>query len=264
LDLVITAPRELKATGGTGKVLVYDLNRQGERILVPGGEKAALPTMGIIRLFRERERGTAGTKELVRPFTEVERELHWAVLTGVVDHREIQESARQAGFEQFAPQHFYRRIDLQRQTRDEQGNWSAWSMVDPAPTDRVLNNLPEEDEELIEHLEPNLINPLPHRMHGKWEGVNVERLIPRGPVKTWIETPEQPTPGIPGMMRQRQAVPRQLPPELMMRSFDFSVSPGHTYRYRARVVGVDMRDMPRQAAEFFGVWSQPTNAVTVP
>ncbi len=43
-------------------------------------------------------------------------------------------------------------------------------------------------------------------------------------------------PNVPGLMRVAPAPPRQLPPELMLRSFDFGVSPGQTYRYRARVV----------------------------
>ncbi len=47
----------------------------------------------------------------------------------------------------------------------------------------------------------------------------------------------------------------------MIRSIDFTVNPGVTYRYRARVV-VD-GPAPKHE-EILGPWSEPTEGVTVP
>jgi len=48
----------------------------------------------------------------------------------------------------------------------------------------------------------------------------------------------------------------------MFRSFDFTVAPGTTYRYRARLIVLrSPMDSPRERP---GEWSEPTEAVKVP
>jgi hypothetical protein len=47
----------------------------------------------------------------------------------------------------------------------------------------------------------------------------------------------------------------------MLRQFDFTVDPGQTDRYRARLVIWDTRGRRKEVA---GSWSEPTGAVTVP
>ena len=250
--LVIIAPHEVRAAGGRGRLLVYDLDPSSERIMVGGMDS--------------RNRTVAGS------YKEVEREYSWAVVTGVVDHQAIRVSAKRSGSGDPDSPSFYRRIDLERQIRNPDGSWSSWISVDPTPTIRVLDNIPEEDEELIELLMPELVDPLPYLKNGKWQGVNVERLVPRPKGQPQVQLrgqiyPIDPAPRVstvPGMMGQAPARPRQLPPELMLRSLDFSVSPGQTYRYRARVV-VDARPrFGRRLREILGDWSRPTDAVTVP
>lgn len=260
----IAAPREIQATGGLGKLLVYELDKGGKRITIPGEMKA-------------NKWGNSFPHH-----KEVERAYHWAVVTGVVDHRAIQENARQAGFDNLDPQHFYRRVELQRQTRDVSGNWSNWSMVNPEPTYLVLDNIPEETEELVQPIVQPLVDPLPLQRHGKWRGVNIERLIP----KQATESPAEPVSATLGMIRGRPeeassqlasaiqksvrgqpATSQQFPPDLMLRSLDFSVTPDQTYRYRARVVVLNLRHVPGRGGWptlLFGDWSKPTNAVTVP
>jgi hypothetical protein len=134
---------------------------------------------------------------------------------------------------------------------------------------QVLENIPEEEAELVEVIEPGLVDPLPFQKNGKWEGVNVERLIPKRRGQPQGPTQGRATfsaPGLtlqPNLMLQAGARPQQLPRELMFRSLDFSVSPGRTYRYRARLV-VDARTRLSRLGETLGQWSQPTDAVTVP
>jgi hypothetical protein len=135
--------------------------------------------------------------------------------------------------------------------------------VDPTSTMRVLENIPEEEVELVEVIVPELVDPLPFQERGKWRGVNVERLISKRRGRSQGPTEGQVSPPAPGLMPQALARPRQLPHELMFRSLDFSVSPGRTYRYRARLV-VDARTRLSRLGEALGYWSQPTDAVTVP
>ncbi len=53
----------------------------------------------------------------------------------------------------------------------------------------------------------------------------------------------------------------------MMRSLDFTVEPGRTYRHRARFVLFNPhydRDKPGDRRLIFGPWSEATDLVTVP
>ncbi|MGC8641533.1 MAG: hypothetical protein ACP5XB_16835, partial [Isosphaeraceae bacterium] len=132
-----------------------------------------------------------------------------------------------------------------------------------------LDNIPEAEMELVEPIVENLLDPLPRRKHGKWQGVYVDRLIPKESAKTPTGKPARTVPGGqammgPGMMLSRPSAPRQFPPEVMMRSFDFSAMPGETYRYRARVVVFNIQYTHGQPEFLFSQWSQPTNAVKVP
>ncbi len=233
--LIIAAPREVRATGGRGKLLVYDLDSRSERITVAN-----------------------------KTFKEVEPEYSWAVVIGVVDHEAIRNNAFQWGSGNPDSPAFYRRVDLERQIRNSNGSWSSWTPVNPAPTMQVLENLPEEDEELIEVVLPELVDPLPNLKNGKWQGVNVERLVPRRQAQFRGQLQDQLIPADPGMMRQAAARPRRLPSQLMLRSFDFTVSTAQVCRYRARVVVDAWQRSGRRLGEALGDWSRPTDPVTIP
>jgi hypothetical protein len=233
----------VRAAGGRGRLLVYDADTRGERI------KATSKTL-----------------------KEAEREYGWAVITGVVGHKAIRESVNRSRSGDPDSGSFYRRVDLERQTLNRDGSWSSWIAVDPTPTIGVLQNIPEEEKELIGYLLLGLVDPLPHLMNGKWQGVNVERMVKQIPIAAQIPPEGQ----LQGQLRGRipplsnsmtgpgiPPVRDALPPELMLRCFDFSVSPGQTYRYRARIV-VDARPKLSRLKEVLGVWSRPTDAVVVP
>jgi hypothetical protein len=237
--LEIVAPSDVQAYGGRGTLLIYDLDSKYERIAVAPKVPRA-------------------PRKVDATWKEVEREYHWAVITGVLDHHAIQESATRSGSGDSNSPYFYVRVELARQTRNPDGTWSSWTAVDSEANFRVLDNLPEEDEELIEVRSQNLVDPLPHLKTGKWQGVNVERLSPKrgdGPRSVVLPDFQFRVGGAP-------AAPRPLPPELMLRSFDFTVVPGQTYRYRARVVARSEIQSGRGGAKR-GEWSGPTNDVTV-
>jgi len=65
----------------------------------------------------------------------------------------------------------------------------------------------------------------------------------------------------PGFGRAALRARRPEPPLLMLRQFDFSVEPGQTYRYRARLVVWDTRGRRKEVA---GLWSEPTESILVP
>jgi hypothetical protein len=279
-DLIVPAPKEQKAAAGRRKALVYALDQNDNRL-------------------------PARLDDPNGPTAEVLIELPWAVVTGIVDHRDIQGRVSKGGESPaITARELYRRVELGRQTRLPSGTWSDWQRVDAEPTLRILDNLPEQDEELTpeEFRIIALVDPLPFARGATWDGVHVESLVP----KVWktrvggravtpgaVEKAQRnerppvtphgfvrglvdgaPTKGLPpgGIMQfgggktgvDLGAIAnanQPEPPLLMLRQFDFTVDPGQTYRYRARLVIWDTRGRKKEVA---GDWSEPTGPVTVP
>jgi hypothetical protein len=220
------APRSLKVESGHGKIIIYELDNNGER--VPEGPEV--------------ERGR---------FRETQREVHWAVVTGVIDHHKVQKSLIVAHRQPLPPaERLYCRVELERQTLEKDGSWSHWRSLDIEAILRILDNVPAIEEERVapEYRVEALVDPLPFLPSGKWRGVDVDEFVP----------PERKEP-LDGR--------RDRPPVLMVRSLDFTVEPGRTYRYRARVVLFNPhydRRKPGDHKLIFGPWSEATDIVTVP
>jgi RNA polymerase sigma factor (sigma-70 family) len=266
----VPAPRKLRATAGRGGVLMYALEKNGDRI----------------PLERDVPDG---------PAQEVVRDLRWVVVTGVVDHRRVQEWFRKNGHTPPGAGDAYRRSDVERHVLQKDGTWSPWEPIDLEAKLEILDNVPElEDERVPNRVRVNeLDDPLPFLKKGAWKGVDVEDLIPleerhqleqgvapgaqerlpggivrkekglaaggmigvmmRGPIVRPRE-PNMPGPNV----RPRQ--PDSEPQVLMLRQFDFAVESGRTYRYRARTV---LNDTRRRADEP-GAWSEATEPVAIP
>jgi RNA polymerase sigma factor (sigma-70 family) len=232
----VLAPRELEAAGGSGKILIYEMDREGKRR--PGEPRG----QGEVEQKSSRE-------------TEVA--VSWAVVTGVIPNRAILKDAGADvdGLERRL--RFYRRVELSRQELANEGFWSERQLVDVEPTIRILDNLPEVDEELLppEFRLGNLVAPLPHRTDGRWSRVNPEPIL----ISSRLTEPRV----IKLNPNSKEEVLAALGSEtLMMRSFDFSVVPGRTYRYRARLIlATQLANRPGQRA---GEWSRPTEPVAIP
>ena len=234
---------------------MYALDENGVRISSPD-----------VTVRRGRKRRVFAADENVdrtpNPPKEVIADLLWVVVTAVVDHHAIERSladARKIG--RLAAELLYRHIDLERQVRSQSGQCSHWQTVDAGPTMRILENVPEVDEEKTpEELRiGSLVDPLPSLKAGVWSGVDVDRFVPI----VHVEEPRQ-QPGLAlGLMRGGgpARVDADVPPLLLSRQLDFTVEPGRTYRYRARLVVDDDRWRRKDGA---GPWSEPTDAVTVP
>ncbi len=264
-------PYDLKVAAGRGKALVYELDQNGNRISAPPELQPRGPQG---RRRRRREVDPNGDRIGARPDSldllpakEVVREVHWAAVTGIVDHRAIRASflTIQLAFSPEVgkkktnsvtprpPEEIYRRVDVERQVLEASGTWSDWQPVDFESNLRVLDNVPEvEVEQTPAHLRcAALVDPLPFLKEGKWSGADVERFVAAGPPDK-----EQ---RVPSSSRKLAAEEKTESPELMLRSLDFTVLPGRTYRYRVRLIFRMARvpDIP-------GPWSQPTERVTIP
>ena len=102
-------------------------------------------------------------------------------ITGVLDHGKLVANYREALKNPAVAYPHYARLDLERQSRQKDGSWSEWEKVDSAENYKVLDNLPEEDEELtLDSVRPdNLNDPLPFLRAGLWEKVHIASLVPK-------------------------------------------------------------------------------------
>jgi RNA polymerase sigma factor (sigma-70 family) len=240
------APAELNVTAGRGKVLLYTLDRDRNRI--PDHPRNA--------------------------WKEAAREVHWAVVTGVVDHRAIHTRFSTVGLFMPPPvEEIYKRVELQRQSPQSNGGWSDWQEVNSAPTLQILDNLPEEQAERTpdEVRCPALVDPLPFLTEGVWSGVDVERFIPTSREKTarGLRLPDELGKRSPGLLGPVEKLNRARPPVLMVRAFDFSVQAGRKYRYRVRLVLLapgpkNLAGLRKGPSDFPSPWSERTNTVLVP
>ena len=76
----------------------------------------------------------------------------------------------------------YAHVDLERQTKQPDGSWSGWEAVSSKENLKILDNLPEveEDELTPETVRPEaLVDPLPFLKQGLWEKVHVGSLVPK-------------------------------------------------------------------------------------
>ncbi|MHB1556712.1 MAG: RNA polymerase sigma factor [Isosphaeraceae bacterium] len=242
----IPAPQKLKVSSGKGKTVLYTLDAEGKRIPVLADEPKG-------------------------PWRTVEQELHWAVVTGILDHEGIKKALVQAGLEPSRPaRELYARMELERQVREEDGGWSASEEVDMMPTLDILDRLASEAVGRVDakhrvvpleridakfRLE-NLVDPLPWLTSGRFEGVDVDKTL-------LLQAKPEPTQAPAG---RNSPAPEDGVSSLMFRTFDFSASTGQTYRYRARVVlwNPAFPRTKRGNRSLFSPWSEPTAAVTIP
>jgi len=210
------------------------------------------------------------------PFKETTVGQRWVAITGVLDYKQLRENYLTALKRKEVAYPHFKRLGVQRQSLESDGSWSDWQDVDFEENAKILNNLPEEDEEWapepvrLEHL----VDPLPFLKAGYWERVHVASLVP----KEKKELPKfQPTagPGMMGegsmmsgmmqsnMMQERMMAsdsysmsggmmeggmmggggamddmnfPKNDEETLMIRSLDFTVEPDTTYRFRVQLV----------------------------
>jgi hypothetical protein len=125
-------------------------------------------------------------------YKETTKGLRWVAITGVLDHGKLVANYRKALKNPAVAYPHYARLDLQRQVQQKDGSWSDWEKVDAEENLKVLDNLPEEDDELtLDNVRPdNLNDPLPFLRAGLWEKVHIASLVPQEKKK--VEPPPPP------------------------------------------------------------------------
>jgi hypothetical protein len=139
--------------------------------------------------------------EKLENFKELTRGHRWVAITGVFDHARLVANYRAALKNPAFAHPNYARVDLERQTKQPDGSWSGWEAVNSKENLKILDNLPEveEDELTPENVRPEaLVDPLPFLKSGLWEKVHVAALVPKE--KREIKAKEQSQGGF-GAMR---------------------------------------------------------------
>jgi hypothetical protein len=141
-----------------------------ENKLAPGGEQP-----------EEEKKTDKDAEDQGPPGKEIVKGYRWVAITGTLDHAKLLANYRQALKNPAIAHPNYKRLDLQRQTLQPDGTWSKWTMVSSDENYKVLDNLPEEDEELApENVRPpGLVDSLPFMKSGLWEKVHIASLVPK-------------------------------------------------------------------------------------
>src|SRR5271157_5780585 len=234
-------------------------------------------------------------------FKEVTKGLRWIAITGVLDHGKLVANYRVALKNPAVANPHYARLELERQSRQRDGSWSKWEKVDSEENLKILDNLPEEDEELTpDSVRPdNLNDPLPFLKAGLWEKVHIASLVPKEKKEVAAPPPVSGMMGggmMGGMPRMSSAMGGSRSMSMygmggmaatggdagkfwkseekwvMIRALDFTPRPDNSYRYRVRIVVFNPnhnRDdvspgVNTKATELFGPWSEPTDEVNMP
>ncbi len=130
--------------------------------------------------------------EKLEHFKELTKGHRWVAITGVFDHAKLVANYRAALKNPAFAHPNYARVDLERQTKQPDGSWSGWEAVNSKENFKILDNLPEveEDELTPETVRPEaLCDPLPFLKAGLWEKVHVAALVPKE--KREIKSKEQ-------------------------------------------------------------------------
>jgi RNA polymerase sigma factor (sigma-70 family) len=286
--LARTVPRDLEVHAGSGTGLMYALD-SGTRVRIADGAEAkagarletirtiaktiekhakdleavsALPghadalrtlMMAIKKDGQDLEKALAPPSSPEGPWKEADVPLRWVGITGVIDNQGVREAltlARKIELAEAYPN--YKRLEVQRQVRRPGENWSDWRDVDHNKNYEVLDNLPQlSPERMPDEVRPAaLVDPLPFLKKGTWSGVDPESIL------------RLPKPS-PNKFAADNKRPYQSP-LLAIRSLDFTVEPGTTYRYRVRVLLVNPDKANDGQKELLGSWSEPTKEVAVP
>ncbi|HWE40506.1 MAG TPA: hypothetical protein VG406_28420 [Isosphaeraceae bacterium] len=133
----------------------------------------------------KKDESKAATAEATTAYKEIVKGLRSVVITGTLDNKKLRVNYLNALKDPNLAYPNYKRLDVQRSTLGEDGQWSKFADVDADANLNVLDNLPEVDDELVPddvRLEA-LVDPLPLAKAGYWTGVHVASLVPKEKVE---------------------------------------------------------------------------------
>lgn len=128
---------------------------------------------------KKEEAATEGAPTV--PSKEIVRGLRWVAITGVLDYKKLRDNYTKALKNSAIAYPHFKQLDVERQVLQSDGEWSPWEATDSERNWAIVNNLPEEEDELTpESVRLNaLVDPLPFLKAGYWERVHVASLVPK-------------------------------------------------------------------------------------
>ena len=220
----LIAPTELAAFPGRGGLQLYKLDDKGDRIVdtkalaagnAPGGRRS--PAMGGApgpnRGEEEKKRQEAEAQKKKRllagnvedapkkddaakkeesanpadtgPWEEETKGKRWVVITAVVDNEQMNKNWLAALKNPAIAFPQYLQVDAERQSLNDDGTWSTWTLVDENEKYKVIDNMTDGEEELVPPTKApiSLVDPLPYLHAGYWTGVYVASLVPADALK---------------------------------------------------------------------------------
>jgi hypothetical protein len=146
-----------------------------ERLAEEARKKALLAGGGIMK----KEEAVDATQPQA-PMKETTKGLRWVAITGVVNYKLLRDNYLNALKRPEEAYPHFKQLEVERQTKQTDGSWSDWEPIELERNRQVLDNLPEEDEELTpDNVRISaLVAPLPFLKAGFWQGVHVGRMVP--------------------------------------------------------------------------------------
>ena len=215
----VVVPTEVAVFTGRGGLLLYALDDKGEKIpdtsaggTTPSGRPGAAPAPSANDEEKKRrdaeiakkQRLLAGTAPAATKdeaakkdepaasvadagtWKEETRGKRWVVITGVIDNEKMNKNWLDALKNPAIAYPQYLKVQPQRQTMKDDGTWpDTWSALNEDENYKVLDNIPQSDEELVPEAQrpATVVDPLPVLKAGYWSGVHVARLVPPDALK---------------------------------------------------------------------------------
>ncbi|HEV3120793.1 MAG TPA: hypothetical protein VGY53_02770, partial [Isosphaeraceae bacterium] len=115
-------------------------------------------------------------------YKEITKGVRWVAIVGTFDNKQQRQNyatALKLDYASVYPD--YERLDVERQERQADGNWSDWQLVNRDENTKILYNVPEIDDELTpdEVRLQAISDRLPFLRAGLWKGVHVASLVPK-------------------------------------------------------------------------------------
>jgi hypothetical protein len=217
----LLAATELAAHAGRGGINVYERDAQGNRIIedpeakkkaaekkarargsFAGVTESATPKKNSREEQAAKKKSDEDTRKLKRSITgkvevaaeeeaagqepeykEIVKGHRWVALTGVFDYkRQREEYAKALKLDIASAYPDFVRLDLQRQVRDVDGEWSEWETVDYKKNEAVFEDLTEAEPDENELTAPEsrvetVTALLPFLRNGYWQGVHHYKLV---------------------------------------------------------------------------------------
>jgi hypothetical protein len=263
-----------RSARGTGRHKAEDERKkkeaEKERLAEEARKKALLAGGGIMK-----KEEAVDASQPQAPMKEITKGLRWVAITGVLNYKLLRDNYLNALKRPEEAYPHFKQLDVERQTKQTDGSWSDWEPIEIERNRQVLDNLPEEDEELTpDNVRISaLVAPLPFLKAGFWERVHVAKMVPEEKVTVAPKVGSyemMPGSGAPmdtgpgamatsGSARAMETVPPPMAEsgmgtsgyggateaitfdktevdEIMIRALDFTVEPDTTYRFRVRII----------------------------